>query len=92
MAIEDTKDSMDAVEISELHDDFKEWYEDQFNNTNCISKRDFKKNLSKRFKKSKIKDNKLIGFKFREKFKKNQLSNYHSNKFNNLPLFEGELV
>ncbi len=49
-AVDDTKDKMDVLDIGELHDEFRLWYVEEFNEHKTPSKMDFKKYLKKKYK------------------------------------------
>ena len=56
--LEETKDMDDILDLSEMYDEFKIWYEDTFSNHKYPSKVEFKKYLIKR---KTIADNYFLG-------------------------------
>jgi P4 family phage/plasmid primase-like protien len=64
--LEDTKDDNDIIELNELYDEFKTWYEETFSNNKYPSKVEFKKYLKKKYLK-KVSTKELKGFKFKLK-------------------------
>ena len=74
--VEELKGELDEiVNITDLHDEFKLWYADNFNNTKFPSKREFKKYLEKRYGKSRVSLKELRGFKFKQKYEKQSINN-----------------
>ena len=74
--VEEIKDDLEEiVNITDLHDEFKLWYADNFNNTKFPSKREFKKYLAKRYGKSRVTLKELRGFKFKQKYEKQSINN-----------------
>jgi P4 family phage/plasmid primase-like protien len=71
--LEDTKDSVDVIDITSLYDEFKTWYEDTFSNHKYPSKIEFKKYLKKRYTTKRISTNEVKGFKFKFKYEKPNL-------------------
>ena len=57
--LELTGNILDAICLDELHLDFKNWFQDNFNSQKHPTKRDFKKYLEKRFGKDNVKENTL---------------------------------
>lgn len=47
--LEETGEQSDAIDLNELYDDFKSWYEDTFSSHKYPSKVDFKKYLKKKY-------------------------------------------
>jgi len=75
-AIEECKDGEGSIDIGELHDEFKEWYEEYYSDSKSVpSKRDFKKYLSKKFGDSKVTKKDLLTFKFKSTYQKHTHSN-----------------
>ena len=64
--LEDTKEEKDMIELNELYDEFKTWYEETFSNTKYPSKVEFKKYLKKKYLK-KVTPKELKGFIFKSK-------------------------
>ena len=64
--LEDTKNDNDIIELNELYDEFKTWYEETFSNNKYPSKVEFKKYLKKKYLK-KVSTKDLKGFKFKLK-------------------------
>jgi P4 family phage/plasmid primase-like protien len=71
--LEDTKDSVDVIDITSLYDEFKTWYEDTFSNHKYPSKIEFKKYLKKRYTTKRVSTNEVKGFKFKFKYEKPHL-------------------
>jgi putative DNA primase/helicase len=69
--IEDTKDINDSIEINQLYDEFKIWYEDTFSNNKYPSKIEFKKYLKKRYTSKRVSQSDIKGFKFKIKYEQN---------------------
>ena len=66
--LENTKDISDFIDLSELYEEFKVWYEEAFSNNKYPSKRDFKKYLGKLITNKNIFTTKgLKGYKFKNK-------------------------
>ena len=65
-SLEDTKDEKDMIDLTELYDEFKTWYEETFSNTKYPSKVEFKKYLKKKYLK-KVTPKELKGFTFKTK-------------------------
>jgi P4 family phage/plasmid primase-like protien len=68
--LEDTKDNLDIIDITQLYDEFKVWYVDTFSNHKFPSKVEFKKYLKKRYTTKRISINEIKGFKFKFKYEK----------------------
>ena len=66
--IEETKDPLDSVNTNDLYDDFKLWYDDNFNSSKHPSKRDFMRYLEKKFSKKKLTGSDLRGFRLKKRF------------------------
>jgi P4 family phage/plasmid primase-like protien len=62
--LEETKEDNDIIELNELYDEFKTWYEETFSNNKHPSKVEFKKYLKKKYLK-KVSTKELKGFKFK---------------------------
>jgi P4 family phage/plasmid primase-like protien len=81
-AIEETDGEDNKIEISDLHDEFKEWYIENFNDNKSLpSKRDFKKYLEKRYGKKKVTTKELCYCKFKSSYAKFSSGNM---KLNNI--------
>lgn len=65
--LEDTKELTDTIDITTLYDEFKNWYQDVFNNNKIPSKVEFKKYLKKKYGSKRMFFNDIKGFKFRAK-------------------------
>ena len=88
-AIEETDGEENKIEISDLHEEFKEWYIENFNDNKSLpSKRDFKKYLEKRYGKKKVTQKELSYCKFKSSYTKYSSGNMKLNNilgdFNNL--------
>ena len=68
--LEDTKNNSQAIEINNLYDEFKMWYEDAFSNHKYPSKVEFKKYLKKKYGVKRVTQTELKGFKFKVKYDK----------------------
>jgi P4 family phage/plasmid primase-like protien len=66
--IDETKDPLDSVNTNDLYDDFKLWYDDNFNSNRHPSKRDFMRYLEKKFSKKKMIGSELQGFRLKKRF------------------------
>jgi len=64
--LEETKDMDDILDLSEMYDEFKIWYEDTFSNHKYPSKVEFKKYLIKRYGKKIVTTKGIKGFKFKD--------------------------
>ena len=84
--LEETKENSDLIDITQLYDEFKVWYEDTFSNHRCPSKMEFKKYLKKRYTSKRMTTHEIKGFKFKEKYNniniKNQISDNTYNEKN----------
>ena len=65
--IEDTKNNANTVDIGELYDEFKVWYEDAFSNLKYPSKIDFRKYLIAKYGKKRVTTKEIKGFQFKSK-------------------------
>jgi P4 family phage/plasmid primase-like protien len=68
--LDETKENTDIIDITQLYDEFKVWYEDTFSNHKYPSKIEFKKYLKKRYGSKRISINEIKGFKFKFKYEK----------------------
>ena len=68
--IEDTKENADIIDINQMYDEFKLWYQDVFNNNKIPSKIEFKKYLKKKYNSKRVLPNEIKGFKFKSKTEK----------------------
>lgn len=68
--LEETKENNDLIDINQLYDDFKVWYESTFSNHKYPSKIEFKKYLKKRYTSKRLTQYEIKGFKFRAKGEK----------------------
>ncbi len=69
--LEDTNDRKnDSIDIVQLYDEFKVWYEDAFGNRKYPSKIEFKRYLKKKYGNDRINQADIRGFKFRIKYDK----------------------
>lgn len=68
--LEDTKENNDCIDITQLYDEFKIWYEDAFSNHKYPSKVEFKKYLKKRYTSKRMTTHEIKGFKFKIKYDK----------------------
>ena len=69
--LDDTKENSDVIDISQLYDEFKVWYQDVFNNNKIPSKVEFKKYLKKKYTSKRLTTSEIKGFKFKLKQDKN---------------------
>lgn len=65
--LEITNSMSDTINISELYDEFKIWYENTFSNHKYPSKIEFKEYLKKRYTSKKVTQNEIRGFKLKVK-------------------------
>lgn len=72
--LEDIKNLNQSIDINQLYDEFKIWYEDTFSNHKYPSKIEFKRYLKKKYTSKRISQNELKGFKFRIKCETSNLS------------------
>jgi P4 family phage/plasmid primase-like protien len=73
--IDDTKENTaDTIDITELYDDFKIWYEDAYGNHKCPSKTEFKKYLKDKYTSKRVTSALIKGFKFKIKYDKNNMT------------------
>jgi P4 family phage/plasmid primase-like protien len=72
--LEDIKNLNQSIDINQLYDEFKIWYEDTFSNHKYPSKIEFKRYLKKKYTTKRISQNELKGFKFRIKCETSNLS------------------
>lgn len=77
--LDETKENNDFMDITQLYDEFKVWYQDVFNNNKIPSKVEFKKYLEKRYTKKRVTSSGLRGFKFKVKFDKKNPNNINNN-------------
>jgi hypothetical protein len=68
--LEETKENADVIDIAQMYDEFKIWYEDTFSNHKYPSKVEFKKYLKKKYGTKRISTNEIKGFKFKFKYEK----------------------
>ena len=68
--LEETKENSDVIDITQLYDEFKVWYQDVFNNNKIPSKVEFKKYLKKKYTSKRLTLSELKGFKFKIKHEK----------------------
>ena len=66
--MEETKENADVIDIAQMYDEFKIWYEDTFSNHKYPSKVEFKKYLKKKYGTKRISTNEIKGFKFKFKY------------------------
>jgi len=66
--LEETKENADVIDIAQMYDEFKIWYEDTFSNHKYPSKVEFKKYLKKKYGTKRISTNEIKGFKFKFKY------------------------
>jgi hypothetical protein len=70
--IEDTKNLKDdLINLNDLYDEFKIWYEDAFGNHKYPPKTEFKKYLIKNYTSKRVSSKEIKGFKFKSKLCKN---------------------
>ena len=74
-SIEFTDNESDSLCISEVHDEFKMWYSDNYNVNKIPSKVDFKKYLQKKYGKSKVTSTDIKFVIFKQKFQKQSINN-----------------
>jgi P4 family phage/plasmid primase-like protien len=77
--LDETKENNDFMDITQIYDEFKVWYQDVFNNNKIPSKVEFKKYLEKRYTKKRVTSAGLRGFKFKVKFDKKNPNNMNNN-------------
>jgi len=66
--LEETKENSDAIDITQMYDEFKIWYEDTFSNHKYPSKVEFKKYLKKKYGTKRISVTEIKGFKFKFRY------------------------
>jgi hypothetical protein len=66
--LEETKENSDVIDITQMYDEFKIWYEDTFSNHKYPSKVEFKKYLKKKYGTKRISASEIKGFKFKFKY------------------------
>ena len=64
--LDETKDMEDILDLSEMYDEFKIWYEDTFSNHKYRLKLSLKKYLTKRYGKKIVTTKGIKGFKFKD--------------------------
>ena len=92
--IEDTKNIKDDfINLNDLYDEFKIWYEDAFGNHKYPPKTEFKKYLIKNYTSKRVTSKEIKGFKFKSKLCKNEVEekNINENNFSK-SLFSTEFV
>ena len=92
--IEDTKNIKDDfINLNDLYDEFKIWYEDAFGNHKYPPKTEFKKYLIKNYTSKRVTSKEIKGFKFKSKLCKNEFEekNINENNFSK-SLFSTEFV
>ena len=92
--IEDTKNIKDdLINLNDLYDEFKIWYEDAFGNHKYPPKTEFKKYLIKNYTSKRVSSKEIKGFKFKSKICKNEVEekNIDENNFSK-SLFSNEFV
>ena len=72
--LDDTKNNDEVIDINQLYDEFKVWYEDTFSNHKYPSKIEFKRYLKKKYSTKRITQSELRGFKFKVKYEKQNLN------------------
>ena len=72
--LEDTKSNDEVIDINQLYDEFKVWYEDTFSNHKYPSKIEFKRYLKKKYSTKRVTQSELRGFKFKVKYEKQNLN------------------
>jgi P4 family phage/plasmid primase-like protien len=65
--IQDTKDNADCLDITELYNEFKVWYEDTFGDNKHINKAEFRTYLKKKYTVKRVTSKYIKGFRFKEK-------------------------
>jgi P4 family phage/plasmid primase-like protien len=68
--IDDTKEDSDVIDITQLYDEFKVWYEDTFSNHKYPSKIEFRNYLKKKYSSRRITTKNIKGFKFKVQYEK----------------------
>jgi len=68
--LEETKDILDVINITQMYDEFKIWYEDTFSNHKYPSKIEFKRYLKKKYSVKRVSNIDIKGFKFKIKYDK----------------------
>jgi phage/plasmid-associated DNA primase len=68
--IEDTKEGTDTIDIIQIYDEFKIWYEDNFSTHKYPAKSEFRKYLQSKYGKKRISQTDIKGFKFKIKYDK----------------------
>jgi P4 family phage/plasmid primase-like protien len=68
--LEETKENADIIDITQLYDEFKIWYESTFSNHKYPSKIEFKKYLKKKYTTKRMSATEIKGFKFKVKHEK----------------------
>jgi len=68
--LDETKENSDVIDITQLYDEFKVWFEDTFSNHKYPSKIEFKKYLKKKYGTKRISTTEIKGFKFKFKYEK----------------------
>ena len=71
--LEDTKQNSELIDINQLYDEFKIWYEETFSNHKYPSKIEFKKYLRKKYTSKRVTANEIKGFKFKLKYEKDKI-------------------
>lgn len=71
--LEDTKQNSESIDINQLYDEFKIWYEETFSNHKYPSKIEFKKYLRKKYTSKRVTANEIKGFKFKLKYEKDKI-------------------
>lgn len=72
--LDDTKNQNEVIEITQVYDEFKVWYEDTFSNHKYPSKIEFKAYLKKKYTSKRVSPNELKGFKFKVKYEKTNIN------------------
>jgi P4 family phage/plasmid primase-like protien len=79
--IEESNSVDSTINIGELHEEFKTWYVENFNDNKSIpSKRDFKKYLEKKYGKNKVSTNEILYCKYKSTYSKSATEGIHLNK------------
>jgi len=68
--IEDTRENTDSIDIIQIYDEFKIWYEDNFSTHKHPAKSEFRKYLQSKYGKRRVNQTDIKGFKFRIKYDK----------------------